>query len=34
VAPVTALPAMSSANAPLSSSPRESVSSQIETPAS
>jgi len=31
VAPVTALPANSAANAPLSSSSRESVSSQVET---
>ena len=34
VAPVTAKSAISAANAPLSSSSRESVSSQIETPAS
>ena len=34
VAPVTAWSATSLANSPLSSSSRESVSSQIETPAS
>ena len=34
VAPVTALSAISSAKAPLSSSSRDSVSSQMETPAS
>ena len=34
VAPVTAQSAISRANSPLSSSSRESVSSQIETPAS